>query len=85
MTEVGTLSEGPVSLPAPNAYWGRKFGTINVRTGEREFRIKRWAARTGNSNSRPKHYTALLVAQAISKGWLNGKRLHTTKIGGQSA
>lgn len=68
------MEEKPFVMPAPNSYWGRKFGSV-VR-GELLFKLKRWGpVRKGNDHSKPKHYTALLAGNAIAKGWLNGERL----------
>lgn len=68
------MIDAPQQWPAPNAYWGRKFGSRD-KDGMLVFRIKRWAARTGNSGGNTKkHYTAILASNAIAKGWLNGQR-----------
>lgn len=81
--EVGTLIDTPVQWPAPNAYWGRKFGVTCTKptsmcnyAGERMFVLKKYAANyNGNSNSKPRHYTRILAINAMAKGWLNGERL----------
>lgn len=64
----------PVQMPAPNAYWGRKYGSKTKEGGM--FRLKKWAANyNGNSNSKPKHYTRILVENAMARGWFNGRRI----------
>lgn len=69
------MTDTPMQWPAPNAYWGRKFGSRD-KDGGLVFRIKRGAATKGSNSggNTKKHYTRLLASNAIAKGWLNGER-----------
>lgn len=73
MMEVEILSDRPFVMPAPNAYWGRKYGSVTKEGGV--FKLKRWGQARGGSDGQPKHYTKILAANAMAKGWLNGERL----------
>lgn len=54
-------------------YWGRKAGGFLGPQGLRMYKGKRGTnSPRNNSNAKPKHDMALLVANARARGWVNG-------------
>lgn len=79
------MSDTPIQIRAKkaNPYWGRRGGGCSQRIAAKTswpmgcfFRQKKWASNyNGRSGGESRHYTAILAANAMRYGFLNGKRI----------
>lgn len=58
--------------PRTLRYWGRKGGGTLMKDGTLGFKGRRMGPSKDNSKAKPRHYTALLVANSRARGFING-------------
>lgn len=70
----------PIQIVAKITRWGKRSGGFfNASTGSYESKLPSHKGGSNNSRAKPKTDAALLVKQAMSYGYLNGKRIARKK------
>lgn len=69
------MSNEPETIVPKIVRWGRRFGSTSLKFGNYLGGKRGGKGQGSNSRGKPRSIQALLVADAMTKGWLNGERL----------